>query len=72
MARGARWSPCCTTSTWCGANFPETLLLARDCLGWGPTAEVLTAANRLRARGMAEGWAADPEECERRAVAAAA
>jgi zinc/manganese transport system ATP-binding protein len=54
------------------SEFPQTLMLARDCLGWGPTAEVLTAANRLRARGMAEGWAADPEECERRAVAAAA
>ena len=34
-------------------EFPETLLLARDCLGWGPTGEVLTAANRLRARMMA-------------------
>ena len=31
-----------------------------------------TAANRLRARGMAESWAADAEECERRAAAAAA
>ncbi len=49
--------------------FPETLLLARDCLGWGPTAEVLTAANRLRARSMAEGWATGAEECGR-AVAA--
>ena len=37
-------------------EFPETLLLARDCLGWGPTGEVLTAANRLRARMMAEAW----------------
>jgi zinc/manganese transport system ATP-binding protein len=52
-------------------EFPETLLLARDCLGWGPTAEVLTAANRLRARGMAERWAADAEECGRRTAAAA-
>jgi len=53
-------------------EFPETLMLARDCLGWGPTAEVLTAANRLRARAMAESWAADPEECGRRADAQAA
>jgi zinc/manganese transport system ATP-binding protein len=44
-------------------EFPDTLLLARDCLGWGPTAEVLTAANRLRARMMAEAWAADAEAC---------
>ena len=54
------------------SEFPQTLMLARDCLGWGPTAEVLTAANRLRARGMAESWAVDAEECERRAAAAAA
>jgi zinc/manganese transport system ATP-binding protein len=51
-------------------EFPETLLLARDCLGWGPTAEVLTAANRLRARAMAESWNADAEECARPAAAA--
>jgi zinc/manganese transport system ATP-binding protein len=44
-------------------EFPETLLLARDCLGWGPTGEVLTAANRLRARMMAEAWAEQPEVC---------
>jgi zinc/manganese transport system ATP-binding protein len=44
-------------------EFPETLLLARDCLGWGPTGEVLTAANRLRARMMAESWADQPEAC---------
>lgn len=52
------------------SEFPETLLLARECLGWGPTAAVLTAANRLRARGMAEGWAPDTEECARLAAAA--
>ncbi len=53
-------------------EFPETLMLARDCLGWGPTAEVLTATSRLRARTMAEGWHADAEECGRAATAAAA
>jgi zinc/manganese transport system ATP-binding protein len=52
-------------------EFPDTLFLARDCLGWGPTAEVLTAANRLRARSMSEGWAAGAEECGRAAAAAA-
>jgi len=51
------------------AEFPETLLLARDALGWGPTAEVLTAANRLRARGMAEGWAVEAAPCDRRNAA---
>jgi zinc/manganese transport system ATP-binding protein len=50
-------------------EFPDTLLLARDCLGWGPTGEVLTAANRLRARMMAEAWSAEPEACERRDAA---
>ncbi|WP_431269817.1 metal ABC transporter ATP-binding protein [Dankookia sp. P2] len=50
-------------------EFPDTLLLARDCLGWGATGEVLTAANRLRARMMAEAWAPGPEPCERRDAA---
>ena len=50
-------------------EFPETLLLARDCLGWGPTDQVLTAANRLRARMMAEAWSAEPEACDRQDAA---
>ncbi|WP_149536879.1 metal ABC transporter ATP-binding protein [Siccirubricoccus phaeus] len=46
-------------------DFPETLLLARDCLGWGPTTEVLTAANRLRARMMPEAWDPEAAPCTR-------
>jgi zinc/manganese transport system ATP-binding protein len=46
-------------------DFPETLLLAREAIGWGPTPQVLTAANRLRARMVAEAWSAKPEICER-------
>jgi zinc/manganese transport system ATP-binding protein len=46
-------------------EFPETLLLARDPLGWGPTEGVLTAANRLRARAMAEAWSEEAEACGR-------
>lgn len=46
------------------AEFPETLLLARDPIAWGPTAEALSAANRLRARMMAEGWSAEAETCD--------
>lgn len=46
-------------------EFPNTLLLARDCLGWGPTEQVLTATNRLRARMMAEAWAEEAEACRR-------
>ncbi len=36
--------------------FPQTLLLARQCIAWGPTAQVLTDANQQRARAMAEAW----------------
>ena len=36
---------------------PETLLLAGEAVAWGPTAEVLTAENRMRARLLAEAHA---------------
>jgi zinc/manganese transport system ATP-binding protein len=48
-------------------TFPQTLLLARDCLAWGPTETVLTAENRLRARRMAEAWSDSAEACHRAA-----
>jgi len=38
------------------ANFPETLLLAREPVAWGPTARVLTAENLLKARRMCEAF----------------
>lgn len=38
------------------AEFPQTLLLARSVVGWGPTAEVLTAANQAEARRMCEAF----------------
>ncbi len=37
-------------------HFPQTLLVAREPIGWGPTDEVLTADNLFRARTMAERW----------------
>ena len=37
-------------------HFPQTLLLARECIAWGATAEVLTDTNLARARSMAEAW----------------
>jgi zinc/manganese transport system ATP-binding protein len=37
-------------------NFPNSVLVARECLGWGPTPEVLTPENLLRARRMSEAW----------------
>ncbi len=36
--------------------FPQTLLLARESVAWGATAEVLTAANLLKARRMVEAF----------------
>jgi len=46
------------------AYFPETLLLARQLIGWGPTQEVMSSANLLQARAMAERWDEDAEACE--------
>jgi zinc/manganese transport system ATP-binding protein len=51
-------------------EFPETLLLARDPIAWGPTEQALSAANRLRARMMAEAWDEAAEVCPPRAEAA--
>jgi zinc/manganese transport system ATP-binding protein len=38
------------------ANFPETLLLAREPVAWGRTATVLTPENLLAARRMCEAF----------------
>jgi zinc/manganese transport system ATP-binding protein len=38
------------------AHFPQTLLLARECIAWRSTARVLTGANLQRARAKAEAW----------------
>jgi len=43
--------------------FPHTLLLARETVASGPTAEVLSAANRLCARRMAEAWDESAPAC---------
>jgi zinc/manganese transport system ATP-binding protein len=48
--------------------FPETLLLARDVIAWGPTGEVLTPDNLQRASAMTKRWAI---EAHRHAHAAA-
>ena len=37
-------------------HFPETLLLARGPVAWGPTAQVLTAENLSEARRMCEAF----------------
>jgi len=38
------------------AHFDRSLLLARRCVAWGPTAEVLRAEHLFAARQMAETW----------------
>jgi len=47
------------------AHFPDTLLIARECVAWGATREVVTPANLLRARHMSEAWSAGAEDCRR-------
>jgi zinc/manganese transport system ATP-binding protein len=43
--------------------FPDTLLIARELVGWGPTASVLTEPGLRRARAMAEAWDESAEVC---------
>jgi zinc/manganese transport system ATP-binding protein len=45
------------------ANFPETLLLAREPVAWGPTRDVLTAENLNKARHMCEAFDEAAEAC---------
>jgi zinc/manganese transport system ATP-binding protein len=47
------------------AHFPDTLLIARECVAWGATSEVMTPANLLRARHMSEAWSSEAEDCRR-------
>ncbi len=45
------------------ARFPETLLMARECLGWGATEAVLTPANLAKARSRSEAWDETAPHC---------
>jgi zinc/manganese transport system ATP-binding protein len=45
-------------------HFPETLLLARQPVAWGGTAEALNPENLLRARRFDEAWHDDAPWCE--------
>lgn len=51
------------------AHFPDTLLLAREAVAWGPTASVLTPDNLALARSMAESWDENAAVCARPAPA---
>lgn len=46
------------------ASFPQSLLLARRPIAWGPTAEVLTEANLRTASHFSEAWRDDAPWCE--------
>ncbi|KNZ34570.1 MAG: ABC transporter [Methylibium sp. NZG] len=48
-------------------HFDHTLLLAREAVAWGPTAQVLRAENLHQARQMAEAWDDQAQRCERTA-----
>lgn len=45
-------------------TFPETLLLAREPVSWGPTEKALTAEHLLRAQGLNEAWEETAPLCE--------
>lgn len=45
-------------------HFPETLLLARGLVSWGPTHDVLTPDNLIRASTLHEAWEDDAPWCE--------
>jgi zinc/manganese transport system ATP-binding protein len=45
--------------------FPRTLLLAREPIGWGDTAEILTSENLQLARRMSEAWDETAAACRR-------
>ena len=49
------------------ANFEQTLLLAREQVSWGPTAQVLDAAHLFKARQMSQAWDDTAVLCERAA-----
>lgn len=49
-------------------EFPQTLVLAREAVAWGPTADSLSAANLVKARAMGEAWDEDAAVCRRGAA----
>lgn len=49
------------------AHFPQALLLSREVVAWGPTADALVPANLTRARALAEAWDEGAPACRRTA-----
>lgn len=46
------------------SHFPQTLLIARELIAWGPTQQTMSPVNLMRARIMAERWDDNSEVCE--------
>ena len=44
-------------------HFPQTLLLARERVAWGETAQVLTESHLQRARALSEAWDDQADIC---------
>lgn len=49
-------------------SFPQTLLLARELIAWGDTAEVLTEDNLKKSRAMAQDWDQSAGICRKAAA----
>jgi zinc/manganese transport system ATP-binding protein len=43
--------------------FPQTLMLAREVVAWGPTAQALDTVNLNKARAMSQAWDETAEVC---------
>ncbi|MEI9965513.1 MAG: hypothetical protein WDM92_13405 [Caulobacteraceae bacterium] len=43
---------------------PDTLVLARDKVAWGPTDEALKPEHLLEARRLSEAWSEDAPVCD--------
>lgn len=46
-------------------HFSDTLLLAREIVAWGPTAQIMTPANLDALKSMAEAWEDHAPVCKR-------
>ncbi|MDR3450585.1 MAG: ABC transporter ATP-binding protein [Alphaproteobacteria bacterium] len=44
-------------------HFPQTLVLARELIAWGPTKEAMTDANLAKASALAAQWVEDAHLC---------
>jgi len=52
------------------AHFPQSLLLARELVAWGPTETVLTAEHLAAARRISEAWDENAGACHQAAAEA--